>query len=104
MSYAHILAEKLNQKFQHRTNFTSIDVKHGKKYDKLIHDGSVFAFVSKETGEVIKPATYASPARNAQGQTAGKYFVADKPGLDITVHNADIYGGFLYSDYRVVTL
>ena len=45
-------------------------VKNGKKYVKVIHDRSVFAFIVKEDfkhfkkGDVLKPASWAAPTLN----------------------------------------
>lgn len=45
-------------------------IKNGKKYVKVIHDRSVFAFIVKEDfkhfrrGDVLKPAGWAAPALN----------------------------------------
>ena len=50
-------------------------IQKGKKYYKIIHqdwrngeyvDGSVHAFVDKNTGEVYKPASWKSPAKHVR--------------------------------------
>lgn len=72
----------------------------GRKYDRVVHGSSVFAFVDRTTNELVKPETWNKPAKNLQGQTAGKYFLVEE-GFDVAVHNADRYGSFLYKDYVV---
>ena len=39
----------------------------GKKYYKVIRDTSVFCFVNKENGDVLKAASWAAPAKHARG-------------------------------------
>ena len=72
-------ADELNPYLQERIRKIEMDeemmkfrIQKGKKYYKIIHqdwrngeyvDGSVHAFVDKNTGEVYKPASYNSPAK-----------------------------------------
>lgn len=59
----------------------SILVKPGKKYIKIIADGSVWGFVVNvhddekfKYGDILKPASWAAPARNrARGNVFGEY-------------------------------
>lgn len=41
--------------------------KGGKKFDKIIRDGSVFCFIEIATGNVLKAATYNAPAKGKRG-------------------------------------
>ena len=60
-------------------NLTNFVIKNGRKYYKIMHrefdtfqdrnewrEGSVHAFVDKNTGEVYKPASYNSPAKHVR--------------------------------------
>lgn len=46
-------------------------VKHkivaGKKYYKIVREGSAMAFVDKESGNIYKAATWSAPAKHARG-------------------------------------
>jgi len=47
-----------------------LEFKEGPKYIKIIEQGnqrSAFAFVDRETGDVLKTATWNSPAKHARG-------------------------------------
>ncbi len=44
-----------------------VDMKIGQKYAKLITNSSVTAFVSLETGDIYKPASWAKPANHVRG-------------------------------------
>ena len=47
-----------------------LSFKKGPKYYKIIRQDtqkSVFAFISKETGDIFKPASWSSPAKGARG-------------------------------------
>lgn len=39
----------------------------GRKYVKIVREGSVVAFVEKETGNIFKPATWQAPAKGIRG-------------------------------------
>lgn len=82
----------LNEKFadhpHRRGEFTATA---GRKMDKVVHDGSVYAFVDRETGGVYKAATWSKPAAGVRYLN-----VAD------AVAEADLYGGFLYHQHPAV--
>jgi hypothetical protein len=44
-----------------------ISFKKGKKYIKIIRDNSVYAFIEISTGNVLKPASWAAPAKHSRG-------------------------------------
>lgn len=44
-----------------------LEFRTGKKYHKVIKDGSVFAFIDKNTGDIYKPASYSIPAKHIRG-------------------------------------
>lgn len=103
MSYALAFAEALNEKFSKDAPLTHPwEVRAGRKFDKLIENHSVYAFVDKETGELIKAAGWETPAKNANGETAGKYFLSTEEGFAIALLNADRYASFLYSSYQPI--
>jgi len=55
-----------------------ITAKSGRRYIKLLDDTSVFAFVDRTNGDVLKPASYKAPAKHARGNI----FLSDN-GLDL---------------------
>ena len=44
-----------------------ITARSGRRYIKLLGDTSVFAFVDRTNGDVLKPASYKAPAKHARG-------------------------------------
>lgn len=39
----------------------------GKKYVKIVKNGSAFMFIDLATGDILKPASWAAPAKHARG-------------------------------------
>ena len=89
--------EKVNALESSRTVYTNYEYEVGRKYIKvwsyLIGDGerlngrSCYMFVEKETGAVLKPASYKAPAKGI------RFYIeqlADNPDL------CDPFGSFLY--------
>lgn len=59
------------------------DIEVGRKYIKILNKGAAWAFIVKadddkfKAGDVLKPASYAAPARNAaRGNVIDKHFPA----------------------------
>ena len=68
----------------------------GRKYIKLIYpQGSVFAFIDKD-GNVYKPASWASPQRDACGVPDVRYRLQDDSSYEEAIQRCDWAGGFLY--------
>lgn len=44
-----------------------INVDEGSRYIRLSKGGSVYAFIDKKNGDILKPATYKAPAKHARG-------------------------------------
>jgi hypothetical protein len=44
-----------------------IEYTNGRRYIKIIRDRSVYAFVDKTNGNILKPASWSSPAKHARG-------------------------------------
>ena len=44
-----------------------VSVNNGKRYSKVVYNGSVYAFVDKSNGDVLKPASWNAPAKHARG-------------------------------------
>lgn len=42
-------------------------VTNGKRYSKILYAGSVYAFIDKTNGDVLKPASCNSPAKHTRG-------------------------------------
>jgi len=101
--YSDAFVELLIEKMPRNTVINGDDfaVNHGRKYDKIVRNHSVYAFVNVATGELIKAAGYNKPATNKLGATAGKYFLNTEEGTRTALFNADPYGTFLYSEYIV---
>jgi len=93
----------LQERFPQETRFSAnvFSFQFGRKYNKIIRDNSVFAFVDNETQELIKAASWNKPAFNKDKETAKKYFLDTPENIEIALFNADQYGGFLYSNYAV---
>jgi hypothetical protein len=63
-----------------------LGVIEGKRYFKIVEkDGGVFAFIDKNNGDVLKPASWSAPAKHARGNIfapdggincVGKYGIA----------------------------
>ncbi len=110
MTFAMDFAEAVEQKLHSAGQNYDFAVIRGRKYDKIVmtrsgsDQRSIYAFVNKTTGELIKAATWDQPAKNKNGDTFGKYFLDTPTGFATALHNADAYGSFLYSDFRVEAL
>ena len=101
-------AEQLNDIQTGKANLMKFVVKTGKKYYKIVQqeletwkqseyygqyrDGSVHAFVDKETGEVYKPAGWAKPAKHV------RFDMRDERHLKFLLDpkNVGWAGGYLY--------
>jgi hypothetical protein len=106
MSIAWDYCSAIEQKFNAEGgshNYT-LEVESGRKFDKIIISSnlkgyeslgskSVFAFVEKETGDLIKAATWKAPAKLKTGW-ATKYNLNTQ--FELALEKADPYGGFLY--------
>ena len=45
----------------------------GRKYIKIILSNSVWAFINKENGDILKPASWKAPAKIARGNIFDEY-------------------------------
>lgn len=79
-------------------------IEGGRKYDRIIRDKSVYAFIDRDTFELVKPASYKTVAKLSNGETAKKYFLDSSENFQTALFNADPFGGFLYKDYEVLPL
>lgn len=55
-----------------RSNFPNLDLPPfrsdiGSRYIRIVRDNSAHAFVDRTNGDVLKPATWKSPAKHARG-------------------------------------
>ena len=101
-------AQELNDIQTGKANLYKFVIKTGKKYYKIVQqeyetwkqskyygqyrDGSVHAFVDKETGEVYKPAGWAKPAKHV------RFDMRDERQLKFLLDpkNVGWAGGYLY--------
>ena len=74
------------------TNLTyePVEVKSGRRFDKLIQGGSVYCFVEKSTGNVYKPASWRAPYTKGNNAVRGNIFDSS------TFVKTDLHGGWLY--------
>jgi hypothetical protein len=47
------------------------DISFGRKYVKIIHDKSVYAFIEMGSGDIYKPASWNAPAKHVRGNIFG---------------------------------
>lgn len=78
-----------------------LEINPGRRYDRLVRrgrwgDGSCYAFVVRETGELLKPGGWNAPQRSAGGSLAVRYRLDNEVSLATAVEAADPYGSFLY--------
>lgn len=99
--YAKMFAEKMSRKFAGHVEYTVVS---GKVYDKIISRSligtqrSVHAFVVKETGDLVKAASWKAPQKSITHPSglAIRYNIATPESADSVVELADMFGGYLY--------
>mgnify|MGYP003129201754 FL=1 len=107
-NYPEYAKEQLDAIENGTANLMKFKVKSGKKYYKIVQqefetwekskyygqyrDGSVHAFVNKETGEVFKPASWAAPAKHVRFDLR---IIRDREFL-FNSNNTGWAGGYLY--------
>ena len=107
-NYPEYAKEQLDAIENGTANLMKFKVKSGKKYYKIVQqefetwekskyygqyrDGSVHAFVNKETGEVFKPASWAAPAKHVRYDLR---IIRDREFL-FNSNNTGWAGGYLY--------
>lgn len=88
------------QKFE--TQEPSYEYQEGAKFIRVVqkesnqNHGSAHAFVEKETGKLVKTASWSSPAKKKNGELQSKYNLLDDNSFELLIEQADIYGGHLY--------
>lgn len=89
----------LNRKFSAdaNTSMVRLSVIAGQRYDKIVRidynggNGSVFAFVERTTGHLLKAAGWKAPAKGV------RFHLHDLTSYDTAVSRADRNGSFLYA-------
>ena len=77
-------------------------IKEGPKFLKIVRindgstSGSAHAFVEKETGKLVKTASWNSPAKKKNGELQSKYNLLDDDSFELLLKQSDQYGGHLY--------
>lgn len=61
--YVEILDANYGSQYNRDVKFS---IKSGRKYTKVVFQGSVHAFIDVVTGDVYKPASWAQPAKGAR--------------------------------------
>jgi len=95
------LADALTDKFKDQGQ--TYHVRQGRKFDKIVmtslngSSGSVYAFVERVNGNLIKAASWKAPQKNSDGSFAVRYQMDSQEHFDNTVKAADWAGGFLYA-------
>ncbi len=97
------LIDKLLEKYHKQYGELGIefDLVRGTKYYKIIqrnirrnslgsYEGSVHAFVHRQSGAVFKPASWKAPAKHV------RYNLLDDMSYETCLHNADWAGQYLY--------
>lgn len=100
MSYATEFATALEAKFE-QDSFT---VEPGRKFDKIVQSDKKFggrgvhAFIEKNTGLLIKAATWKAPQKSIKHPTgfAVRYDISTFEGFTEAINKADRFGGYLY--------
>ena len=94
MTYAQRVEQKLHEAYSFRMpeDRPNILVESGNKYFKLVvdygHQRSVHSFVDRMTGDVLKAASWKSPAKGARYNLV--------TGLEMLLNSVDPYGSYLY--------
>lgn len=77
----------LNSQFTPVNDTDYFYAKKGRKYTKIIRNGSVHCFID-QSGNIYKPASWNAPAK-------GIRYTLEKD-WEVLKKNADIYGAYLY--------
>jgi hypothetical protein len=102
MTVAELIEQYLEVLNEKATNIstTSYGVSKGRKFAKVLSQGSqvgVHAFVDLKTGDVIKPATWNAPQKNADGTFSVRYNLVDDDSRKALFAELDPYGSYLYA-------
>ena len=104
-NYPEYAREQLDEIENGTANLMKFKIKTGKKYYKIVQmefdtfqnrneyrEGSVHAFVDKETGQVYKPASWRAPAKHVRYDMR---IIREREFL-FNSNNTDWAGGYLY--------
>ena len=96
MNYAQDFVDELNLKFPEK----HFGVDRGRRFDKIVSyrnadctSASAYAFVERNTGDLIKAGGWSQPQKDKAG-LAVRYRLAEE--FDRALEDADPFGGFLY--------
>ena len=97
-------AEALQKKFAEKGDTFTIEA--GGKYDRIVQrnrygQGHVHAFVVRETGGLVKAATWKAPQREKDG-LAVRYVLSVEDEFAAAVEDADPLGSYLYAGARTI--
>ena len=96
-------AEALQEKFAEKGDIFTVEP--GGKYDRIVQrngsHGHVHAFVVRETGGLVKAATWKAPQREKDG-LAVRYVLSVEDEFAAAVEDADPFGSYLYAGARTI--
>lgn len=96
-------AEELDKKFDEY----AFSVQPGRRFDRIVQvhahagfggAGHVHAFVDRNTGDLIKAATWKAPQKNpTTGKLAIRFNLSQPEGMREALESADKHGHYLYA-------
>lgn len=102
-SVAITFADACNEKFypdgiqEDRAFYAEVTPLRGRKFWRICHGSSVFAFFEIATGKIIKPAGWKAPAKRANGELQSKFTITTPDeARELVEQHVDQFGGFLY--------
>lgn len=78
--------EEYYKKNYNMLTWKDYEINHGKRFDKVIHENSVYCFVEKKTGDIYKPSSWSVAAKGVRAN------LFDKDSWKKT----DVVGAWLY--------
>lgn len=62
-----VVFENDKEMFENEVHFSTLTYKNNKKYIRVMCNNSAWAFINKENGDILKPASFKAPAKHARG-------------------------------------
>lgn len=61
------VVKMINQHQSEINQYSAIELNEGRRYYKVVVNGAAWAFVDKQNGDILKPASWNAPAKHARG-------------------------------------